>query len=470
MIGAIATQTWRSTLRDGRFRLLAAVMVILALASGFTGWARDQVQATERVAAAEADQRNWLNQGAVNPHNAAHFGRWVPKPVAPLAFFDPGLEPQLGQLVRLEAHRQDPARSRPAEGSTALAAFAAVTPTFVLQTLIPLLVILIGFSVFSGDRSRILLRQELASGASSVALLGGRLLGLGGALLLVVVLPLAAVAVVLIAGGRVEVLPRLALAGLGYGLYLVVFLAVTLGVSALASNARTALVVLLACWTLSALLLPRLAPELAEQVVPSPTGPIFQAEVREEIEKGPTGHEPQDVRLEAYKQETLRRYGVATVEELPVSWEGLSLQFGERYSTEVYRRRYAELDRVYEAQATVTRVLAALSPTLAVRAWSASLAGTDQVAHQAFLKDAEDHRFTLVDFLNAEIARQPASVEVFDYKAGPDLWARAPRFAHDGPTIAEVIDRRWLDLLILAAWALVALAFAFIAAKRLRPA
>lgn len=206
MIGAITAQTWRSTLRDGRFRLLAAVMLILALASGFSGWSHNRVQAAERIAAAEADQRNWLNQGSVNPHNAAHFGRWVPKPVAPLAFFDPGLEPQLGQLVRLEAHRQDPARSRPSEGSTALASFAAVTPAFVLQTLVPLLAILNGFSAFAGDRSRILLRQELAGGARTTDLLAGRLLGSGAALLLVMAVPLVIAAAVVIGGGRAEAL------------------------------------------------------------------------------------------------------------------------------------------------------------------------------------------------------------------------------------------------------------------------
>ncbi|WP_251276723.1 ABC transporter permease subunit, partial [Enterobacter hormaechei] len=79
-----------------------------------------------------------------------------------------------------------------------------------------------------------------------------------------------------------------------YLLYLLVFCALTVGVSALAGSARTSLVVLLGFWVVSTLLLPRVAPAVAESLYPTPSAPAFRTGVTEEAENGADGHDPAD--------------------------------------------------------------------------------------------------------------------------------------------------------------------------------
>ena len=83
--------------------------------------------ASLRAAQAE-DARVWVSQGALNPHSAAHFGRYLFKPVGPLAFVDEGINPYAGSSVYLEAHVQTPARARPADGCPVASRPAASGP------------------------------------------------------------------------------------------------------------------------------------------------------------------------------------------------------------------------------------------------------------------------------------------------------------------------------------------------------
>ena len=67
------------------------------------------------------------------------------KPLPALAVFDPGAAPYLGQVIWLEAHRQDPAMFRPAEDSPELRRLADLSVAGVLTHLLPLLIFVMGY-------------------------------------------------------------------------------------------------------------------------------------------------------------------------------------------------------------------------------------------------------------------------------------------------------------------------------------
>lgn len=469
----IAGQQWRLLVRDRRLALLGLALLLVLGAAALTSAALHGAQEAERTAAQDQEAKVWEAQGPANPHGAAHFGRYVYKPVSPLATLDPGLQPQLGTTLFLEAHAQNPARGRAIDGGTALDRFAGLSPATMLQVLAPLLIILAGFATFAGERAQGLLRQELAAGASPTALIAGRLGGLGATvalLLLLLVVGIGGTALT-IAGAPAATFAALLWMLLGYALYLFAFAALTLAASAAFASARTALVLLLAFWAMATLFVPRIAPAVAEVAAPTLSGPAFEEAVTKEVREGPSGHDPQDARLERLKADTMKRYGVTKMEDLPVDFGGISLLHGEALSTSIYRRYFAGLYDGYDRQAGVQRAFALLSPLQAIRPWSAALSSGDQHAHRRFLEQAEQFRYAVIQRLNRDIIQNrkpaPAGTPAPPYLANVAAITRDMRFRPAPTPLGETLSRHWIDLAILALWALLATGLAFAAGRRL---
>ncbi len=470
VLAVSARHQLRLMARDNRLRWLALAVLLLASVSLATGAARLHAQGLERQAAARQDQAIWDALGPINPHGAAHAGRTVYAPVSPLAAFDPGLNDYLGSSVKLEGHSQNPSRDRPMEGGVAISRFGGFSAAWALQVVGPLLIVLAGFTAFSGERARERLKQALGAGASARALVLGRLVGLATASLLLLAAFAGIGVLALLARGAFwsEGLALLAMTG-GYGLYLLTFAALTIGVSALAPSARGALVTLLAFWAAATLLVPRIAPAVAETLHPTPSAPAFEAAVTDEAKNGASGHDPADERLAALKAQTLKTYGVDTVEDLPFNFDGVALEFGEKNSTDTYNRHYDALFSAYRRQDAVQQAFSLVSPGMAAAPWSRAFAGTDFAAHRLFLREAETYRYALIQALNRDVRLHKPKTAA-PYKADVSAIAASLKFTPRRPTVAQIWTAQAVNFLILAAWALTALGFALFAATRLERA
>jgi ABC-2 type transport system permease protein len=254
---------------------------------------------------------------------------------------------------------------------------------------------------------------------------------------------------------------------LGYVLYLSAFLGLSLAASALLGSSRLALVALLGFWILNGLALPRVVADLSERLHPVPTATAMWAAMREDLESGIDGHNPADARESALEKRTLAQYGVAKVEDLPVSFAGISLQAGEEYGNQVFDKHYGALWDAYAGQSRVHLAAAVLAPFLAIRSWSMGFAGTDLAQHRHFVTAAEGYRRELQRFLNGEMTRSAKGLD-FGYRADPAFWATAPRFVYAPPSLAVVVRQQAGALTLLALWALGAASAAVWAASRLR--
>ena len=96
MILRIARKELLETTRDGRFRVLAALVLLVSMISLVAGWkhARDVQQQHEE--AQRATRVQWLGQGQKNPHSAAHYGVYAFKPKNRLSMVDTGIDPYVG--------------------------------------------------------------------------------------------------------------------------------------------------------------------------------------------------------------------------------------------------------------------------------------------------------------------------------------------------------------------------------------
>ncbi len=187
IVGTIAAKEMREVFRDGRFRALSAVILTLLVASLALGWKRYVEVSQQHEAARKATRQNWLAQGTKNPHSAAHYGVYAFKPRNVLSFVDQGVDPYTGVAVWLEAHKQNDFKYRPVQDANALARFGDLTAAAVLQILVPLLIVLLAFSAFAGEREQGTLRQLLAIGIPRQSLVAGKAAGLAAAMSLVLI-------------------------------------------------------------------------------------------------------------------------------------------------------------------------------------------------------------------------------------------------------------------------------------------
>jgi ABC-2 type transport system permease protein len=455
---AVARKERLETRRDRRLWLgFLAVMVLLltALAGGVA--AQRSVQ-RERADAERADRESWLGQGRQNPHSAAHFGRYLFRPVSPLFFVDPGVDLHLGMAERVEAHRRNPPRTRRTENATVLARFGDLTAAAILQLFVPFLLVLFLFSSFAGEWESGTSRLLLSLGIPWRGVVLGKIAGTSAALFvpLCAVAGLGALAIVVSSFSQdwPEIVARTTLLGVAYAIYFAAFAFVCLAVSARSSTSRLALVILLAFLCAATLIAPRLAAEIAERAYPVPEIQQFIMAMRRDFAEGIDGHNPTQARADAAKQRVLAEYGVSRIEDLPMNFDGLLLQEGERYGDAVIDRHFGALWRQYDGQRRMRMRFGVFTPALSLRDWSMAFASTDLTTYQVFADQAETYRRTLVRFLNGYLATHGPRGD-WTWKAETDLWARAPEFVWTPRQLGDVIRAEGMHLTVLMLWLIV---------------
>lgn len=451
LLSVIAARERRERMRDGRFRLAGGVVGLLLAVSLALGWAHFTSVRAQHEAADRAERELWLGKDDMNPHGAAHYGTYVFKPRSALSAFDQGLDPYLGVSLFLEAHKQNFLQQKPAADATEMQGFGELTAAVTLLVLVPLLLVLLTFDVFSGEREQGTLRQAMSLGVSRGELAAGKALGVATtlALLLVPAAALGALATVLSgeSGLLAPQLPRIALLTAAFLLYFGLWLALGLLVSASAPSSRLALVALTGLWFAATLLVPRLAADRARSAHPSPTAGAFADAIEAEKKRLPDGHSV----LPELEARLLKKYGVSSVAELPVNPRGVALEEGEARDTALYGRQVDRVFDSFERQNRYYESAALLSPAIAMQSLSRGLAGTDFAHHLAFSRAAEAYRREMVHVLNHDITVNQ-KIDDADYVGTRALWEKVPPFRYTPPGVSWVLGRHARSAALLAAW------------------
>jgi ABC-2 type transport system permease protein len=454
--------------------MLLALSVIAALTSIAHRDNSDQIRARFQ---AEAD-KEFDGQPARHPHRMVHYGHFVFRPLPALAAFDPGVDGFTGNTIYLEGHRQNSANFGDVRQSSLLMRFGQLTPAFVLQALAPLVLIFIGFGIVARERERGTLRLLQTHGASAAQILVGKALALSAVALLMLLPAILALAWLIAAKGA-PLTPALLLLG-GYTGYLAIWVAAIMLASSIAAQARTALIAMVGLWALTVVLLPRLAPDFALATKPALTRLETDIAIQRDLRQMGDSHNPDDPFFTAFKERTLKQYGVEKVEDLPVNYRGLLAIEGEKLTSKLFDN-YAE--RQFEQQKSQSGFADAfglISPTLALRRVSMALAGTDLESHRRFLTQSEAYRFAIVQQLNQLQATAVTYDDDSNRNKDPDAsrrvridpknWQDVPDFAYRPPTQSEKLRAAIPGLAMLALW-LAALGLALrVAVRRIRAA
>ncbi len=473
IVRIIALKEWRELRRDRRLLWLGALFLLLMLAALAFGVSEKARLQGARQAAAKADRELWLGQQAKNPHAAAHFGQYAFKPVSPLALADPGVDAYAGTAVWLEAHKQNETQFRQARDVGVGARLGGLSLAFILQIIAPLIIILAGFAGFAGEREAGTLKQLLGVGVRPGDLLAGKALALFGATAALLAPAALFVAVAILLFGDPDKFPpadqllRLTTLALAYAAYLAGFAFLTLGVSAWMTTTRAALIALLAFWLINSFLAPRLMTDLARTLTPTPTAQQFRADIA--ADKAKTfGHDETHPAFIAFRDDVLKKYGVTRVEDLPVSFRGLSLRRDDEAGYAIFDRHYGALQNAFDRQDDLRAAPGFLFPLLTIRPLSMRFAGTDSRSQFDFAAAAEAHRRVIQNAVSDHLIQFSRNGDK-NYVAGPELWARIAAFAYRTPGVAAAFVGSGEMVVGLLGWLLLSFGFALVAVRRLTP-
>jgi ABC-2 type transport system permease protein len=456
MIRTIATHELRDVIRDGRFRCATAFTIGLLVVALVTAATYRQEVAAEHESAARFSRDSWLAQPSKDPHTAAHYGAYAFKPRGPLTLFDAGVNQFAGVAVWLEAHKQNEFQFRPAQDRSSVSRLGQLTAAATLQYLMPLLIILLAYTKFAGDREDGTLRQILAAGVESWRLAIGKALGVATALGIVLIpaAVLGSLALALSAGqdAILEVATRVAALTATYGAYFGAFIALALAVSAGARRSSHALAVLVTFWFLNAVIVPRAAVDLSRRVYPTATAFEFADRVHADTYDGLSVHDYNVKRSGELRERLVREHGVARVQDLPVNFRGIDYLEREAHSNAVWDRHYSTLWRSFEGQARIHDLAGWVSPLMAVRSVSMAVAGVDFFHHRDFAAAAESYRRGLVLAMNRQLAFGGDSQRMGAYAADASYWATVGPFMYQQPDVAWAAANAPHGLMALLGW------------------
>lgn len=461
-VGAVARQEWRLLVRQ-RFTLVLCTLLLLALAAALANsWHQYQKQMSQQAALQAVVDQQWLDQPDRHPHRVAHFGTFAFRPPASLGFFDHGVDRYVGSSLFLEAHRQNPSNFAAASHATSISRFGDVSPAYLLQNLLPLLLLLLAGASVTREREQGTERLLVAQGLGLPAMVWGKSLayGLAGALLVVLVVLTAALLVVLVENRLpLETLLALGAAMVLYALYAFFCALLAVSVSALSRDSRQALLVLASLWFVAVVVAPRVAPFWVQAGPVTASRVAFNAGVDAELRSLGDSHDQTDARFTAFRQQILDQYGVERVEDLPVNFGGLLMQEGERRTSEVFARHYQALQRDWDARELRLRLVGLVNPALAVRQASAALAGTDRTGFSHFERQAEAYRYSFIQHLNHIHAHEIDYTDDRSQRVSNTHWRSMPLFDYQPEPLPDRLWRAASAPAILLVWLVLGLAF-----------
>jgi ABC-2 type transport system permease protein len=378
-------------------------------------------------------------------------------------------------MIRIEAHLFNDAVFRAVQDATPLTRSGSTTVADIVQLVVPLLVMLLGYSAFAVDRERGTLRLALGSGAMPVQWLTARFTALLIITVLLVSAPLmvlGAIAASVLPDQNLQVWPRLLLWIITQTLYAAIFLGIAVVISLVANSARTALAGSLAAWVLLCVLIPRLLTIGIESIEPTPSYQNTRVQINREMKA--YGTVEGDARR---TQEFLASKGAKDADDLDIDLRGSMMRVNERHHFAVFDRHFGEFFAGLQRQDRLYGYAGLLSPKVALQSASEIFAATDYTNHTRFVWAGEHYRRlisetmiqALIDNPQHDEANhnKPAS-EQKKYLGDKSLWERVPAFEFRPIATGSALAAAAVPLTILLAWFAVTVIAARMLAARIR--
>lgn len=470
MLWVIISKELKEIFRDGRFKLLSAILTILLAVSSWVSYNHQQQLRELHRQAQQIERKVWEGQESKNPHGAAHFGLYVFKPVYPLSIIDPGIDRYIGVMQFLEAHKRNHEQFSTVQEQTELARFADLTPAFVLLFLVPLLFVVLGYNSVTREKENGTLKQLLSQGVSVFTILTGKWIGIMAAVA-AFLLPVLLVTGTLISQWEHFYWSVFICFVAAYFIYYAVVTGVTVIISGIVKKSGMSFLGGLLFWIVTTVLLPRVISNVANDRAPLLSNEQIIAWVN--AMNSSRGGNIHDLSGDMYKNlvdSLLKKYKVDSVSQLPVNMAGIRLDAGEQMDTRNFEVVYDSMFHQLQKQQEWLDRAAIISPFLLTQDISMHLAQTDNENHRHFADAGEVYRRDLVNRMNRHIAYDSKIQESFtQFDAPESLWKSVPEFQYTSLTAAHAFSLSRPSIFILAVWLLAVMSGLFITSRNLKP-
>ncbi|WP_250255680.1 DUF3526 domain-containing protein [Chryseobacterium sp. Marseille-Q3244] len=466
----------RQDLFKSKQNLLIAVTVLLfcflSLGIGFTKYGETYSKVKEYR---KETRENWEHRPDKHPHRMAHYGYLVFRIGHPLSIFDNGLDDYLGNVIFLEAHKQNTANLSEAGSSGILVRFGTFSAAFILQAIVPLIILFLGFGLIVREREEATLKILTVQGASPRAILWGKILGLWqfSLVFLIPVIPFVLVIGIMAESSSIDdIVSRMLLLFPAYMVYYFFFCTLTVLVSARSKASSSALIGLIGSWLMLVIFLPKGVQFVAQNLYPTPSRIAFETQVEEDVMKVGDSHNPEDPHFKHIKDSLLIKYNVKTTDELPVNYGGIVMKEGERISAKLYVDHLKKLQDQYHQQQKLSEIFGFINPVMAIKNLSMTASGTDYFAYQQFQNQAEEYRYKLAQRMNDLQIEHISNIKPKENEkpamVGKENWHKFPDFQYEFTSIKESLSHQILPLAAIIFWLLVCILMVELSAKNLK--
>lgn len=442
--------------RDGRFKIAMVISLILLIIATITGVNQYQKSTQQYEKSMNIEREVWETQSEKNPHSAAHYGTYAFKPKFALSLFDYGVTQYTGNSIFLEAHNRHEASFSEASDQTSLARFGTLSINFVLIYLFPLLIILIGYNSYTKEVEHQTFTLLKSQGVHPVKLALGKWLATFIPIFVLTAIIFLIVGIVL---SNLENLTFFSWSSLltlfaSYSVYYLIITTITVLISMWSKSSGMSLVSSLVIWIVFSFITPKIATNFANGSHPYPSKSEFNARIAEDKKNGLDGHNPWNEAAKKLEQETLEKYGVDSISQLPFNYAGYRMQKGEEHEAKIYEKHYNILNKIALNQNNTYKNLSFLSPFIPVRFLSMDIANTSDNLHWKFTKAAEKYRIKKQEFLNYDI-KDNSKFGERGYKMTAEKFKKLPKFSFTPPTLSEILKENTQNFLFLGLWLLI---------------
>lgn len=457
----IIKNEWRQLKRTKLFLGISLIFSLVLFLTIILGNYQTQQQQKVYTEAKEHVRSQWEQLDAMNPHGAAHYGTYVFKPSNILSSLDEGVNSITGNVIRVEGHVQNEMVFSEASQMQAISRFGKLKSSLLLKYIIPLLIIFLAFNAINNEKQSGRLKLLIMQGADHLTVILSKTLAIwlyASFLLAIVVL---SYVILNLSSINTNSFLRLLLFTTSYSLYYFIITGLTVFLTNQWKKSTVALTSILGVWILWTIFLPNILLNNAESWYPLPSRNDFKQAMKEDRAKGIDGHNALDERGKALEKETLKKYGVAELSELPINFDGIRMQADEDYGNKVWDKHFGKIRDIIRSQKRNLQINSFYNPFIALQNASMGFTATDNIHHQQFLLQVEHYRRNFIKALNDKHAYGGSKTGDWGWKVNSDFFKSVPDFKFQPTTIKAIVNNYYLDLLVLLFWSILTYALLF---------
>ena len=457
---------WKNFLRKKLFIFFMTFFImLLALVTYFSNIQNNE-QLRCQSEAHNHIRSQWNELDSTNAHSAAHYGTYAFKSNNILNSLDEGVNSVTGVVLRLEGHKQNDVAFSEISQSIETSKFGKLKPSLLFQFIIPLILIFLTFNSYTSEISSGRLKLLIVQGGSPLYIVFGKILTFFSLSFILLLTCILIQYLFNFSYLSIDEYFRLIIFFLGYLFYYLIIIKLTILLSIIFKNSTSALSATIIIWLFWTILLPKTIGNLTESLTPLPTRFELNSNMKEDRSKGIDGHNPSDERRSQLEKETLLKYNVDSLSQLPINFSGILLQADEEYGNKVWDKHFGYVYSQLKNQKRNYQLSGFINPFASLQSLSMGSCGTDLIHHLDFLSKAEIYRRYFVKALNDEYTTVSTDGENA-YLSNNSFFKSINDFNYKVLNFFSSLNYYLFDLLFLIVWTISLMFFIVFKSRKL---